>query len=435
MNFSYTNAVQIFFVFVTINIIGSAFGFFKAFGRKELASMQKLIFYCSIPAQMFYEIGSCTLNKETILSFAHGLLLQIILHVIAIALGVIIPSENKKVSIAKWMLLITQCEYHFYSFPIADALFETTDRIYPIFNALAQWLIAVPVTTFFAIKFIPNADDPTNGIAQPDNAAVSPSSEHFDYPTDHEENHETDHKENHETDHEENHETDRDENHETDRDENTNGGVDSDGQSRQLVDLDRDKLSTAESTDDHNLPADNPQTRAMGDTENHMDVPKRRPLYLWMIFAFADPTIVCSILGFIWNAIPIDMPDFLSSFTTDLQNAIIAAGLFTAGGLVSLHPFRLPLSYYTHAVISLVSHAVVQPFITLGIAKALGMSNTPTSLLVLSNSAPLALKSCLMSQQFGLAFSPISLAFVLSVIASLPVFMIWFAGLYETGVM
>ncbi|EAY11629.1 Auxin Efflux Carrier family protein [Trichomonas vaginalis G3] len=147
------------------------------------------------------------------------------------------------------------------------------------------------------------------------------------------------------------------------------------------------------------------------------------PLWKQIIFVVVTPMLVCTILGIVWSATGLVIPSFILTFTTFLENSVMATGLFTIGVFMSDHPFFgcnwLEVGSY------LIIHFIFMPLISAFWSWLIGFDSVTARVCCMIHALPTGLTGYVMAINSGHGLQASSFTFFWSNILCLPVFLIW----------
>lgn len=394
MALSYSDAGQVLAAMFTI----MAWGFFlikvKMFKISELWDLQYLVDVVLMPGLLFQIIGSNKLNMDTWKSFFPIAILQFVVHLITWIFLYFMKSSDKLKTYIKYATTYAYQEYTAYLYQFVQHTVGKSYTTLCVHYLIMDSFIYKPILKIILFYLNKQIEELNESSDQKDTKPLKKGRRLSEMISKAAEAEAADAAE----------------------DGNELENIDHDGNPK--PDLHEDSESK-------------PANKEKLDDEEEEDKQEPPSLTKTLVFAWVNSTTICTILGFIWSAIDIDMIDFLSDFSGDFEKASCGAVMFIAGAIVAEN-----LSYFKvwspQIIISLVYRYIIMPLIAGGLCQAFKISAYATKMCVLMACSPISLNSARIMNQYD-DMDEQKAIFNWTVVAYIPVQFCWLAIIIETN--
>jgi len=388
--FDFLSAFQIFACVWVIIGIGYFCSKISMFSLQDADAIRRLVYLVAIPAMLFKHIGTSSFTKATWMTFLHGILVQISIHVLVSIIVLVFSSGKLSRKMIMSLVSASQIEFIYYGYPISQVLFTNDHIVHPVIAAFIQFLIVIPFHTYLVSKYLPQLPN-----------EVSPDAV------------------------------------DSQKDDEVQLSKDIKEEAQELEDHDAPKQSDPtgnppvednSKSQEEEIPEDVPQTNSQ---EAEDFIPES--VSSLVLKSVLNSLNICAVLGFLWSITKWTMPKFLASFVNDLTKSVIAAGLFIIGLLVSKVPFLsgCPIEIS----LGVIFHGIVNPLLSVFWSKLMKMDLTVSRLLAFSYSAPMSLSAYILIQSSPLKTSTAPNIFLWTSALSLPILMAWTLVMNNTSIL
>lgn len=397
---SYTDSLQVAFVIFAGLLVGLIAGVLKLGSSYDYYHLRRMIFHIMMAGTMFYSIGNSELNKTTWMTLAHALIVQCFMHIIALFYSAIY-SKGKQFMVRFIEVSIAICESDYFAFgyPVVINLFSSNLLPHVVITLFVQYLIVYPFHFILCFYFVPDFEY----LYANRKAPVDPAPKK-----------------------EEAQEENKDDGNKlssVDEESSTDGDA---TETIVLKEVDGKMVETKEEKVEDNV--DEKETK--GDVENQKAdeqedvseaVNSKKLRIRWICSKIFSALNVCAVLGIIWSCIPVTMTTFLDN----LEKPIVACLYYSFGIFLWHHSFKGP--DVADLLVGIIAHYFVQPFLAIGVAKALSMDKEITRMLAMTYTAPTSQWGHQLSLNAGFGESMISYTMYWTYNLCVPILMIWTA--------
>ena len=406
MFFNYENTLQTVGAMWTVSLIGYLCFRFRVFSFHDLGPILEVNLLCFLPGLVFLHLSRHKTTYDEWKPFFPIAICQLIFHLIALGLAFILKKKNNFImQYLKTVASIGFSEYTVFIYYVIDVVAGTQYQILAIFYLVLQEFIYLPIfKVLHFLVFHKDSYDNENGSKSIGKFKNDNEDEHNLSDIESQQNNEGKSSNNE---------------HHDEYDLPEADGVVMDHQDKVIIDK--------ETGNPVHIVTERP---ANTEEEEEEQLEKETSLLMAIVKAWVNPTTICILVGIIWGATGVTVPDILVNLANDLGKTVSGVILFLMGGYCSTIPIKsfsvwtVPVIFYKY---------VVCPLIVGGFCKLFKLEKLVTQIVVLMACAPLALppiKSLGISEQTKNARG----IYLFTTILYLPFSFLWTIVLIETNI-
>lgn len=146
---------QIFAAIWVVSAVGFLVAFLKLFNPRDVYDIRRLVYLVPMAAMLFREIGNSTFNAKTWISFAHALIIQVIMHLIVLVYCLIYRKDEPFITrFIKMSIAVCEKDFIYIAYPIAPYLFTSSLASHAALAAFVQFIVVNPFHQLLSIFFV-----------------------------------------------------------------------------------------------------------------------------------------------------------------------------------------------------------------------------------------------------------------------------------------